>query len=352
VKVLQSSNYWVSGFSVRPSAEGKLDMFSNQNRPHPLLFLALCVALSTVAVPALAASRLRVVTTVAPLTDLVRQIGGDAISLHGLVPAGVNSHTFQPAPGDVQHLVQANLIVLNGLHLEVPIEKLARSSGKPGVAILKLGDHTIDRGEWVFDASFPEIQGHPNPHLWLNVAYAIIYTRLIRDQLIALDPDHQTVYHQHAADYVARLRQLDRCIATAIATIPSAQRTLLTYHDSWPYFARRYGMRVLGALQPANFFEPSPREVARMIDQIRQAKIQAIFGSRVFPSKVLEKIAAETEVRYVTALRDDVLPGQPGESGHSYIGMMLENVGTMVTALGGEAALLVPCTASLLHEAK
>ena len=82
--------------------------------------------------PGVVAAPLRVVTTVAPVTDMVRQVGGDALHVHGLVPAGVNSHTFQPAPSDVQYLAQADLIVLNGLHLEVPIEKLVRSSGKPG----------------------------------------------------------------------------------------------------------------------------------------------------------------------------------------------------------------------------
>jgi ABC-type Zn uptake system ZnuABC Zn-binding protein ZnuA len=319
-----------------------------------MLLSVLCIVLTLlsglVAFATATPSTLRVVTTVAPLTDMVQQVGGQAMQVHGLVPAGVNSHTFQPAPSDVQLLASADLVIMNGLHLEVAIEKLARSSGKPGLMLLKLGDHTISKGEWVFDFSFPEAQGHPNPHLWLNVDYAMQYVALIRDQLIALDAPKAAQYQTNATRYLDRLRQLDQCIATAIATIPPAQRRLLTYHDSWPYFARRYGMVVVGAIQPANFFEPTPRELARIVDQIRHTKVPAVFGSEVFPSKVLEKIAAETGVRYVTTLRDDVLPGNPGEARHSYVGMMSENVTTMVSALGGHSQEFATCVAPLLRE--
>ena len=318
----------------------------------PYATLAFYSAVCLIAAGGYAASPLRVVTTVAPLTDVVQQVGGSSIHLHGLVPAGVNSHTFQPAPSDVRYIADAGLVILNGLHLELPIEKLAHSSGKPGVRILKLGDRTIQQSQWLFDESFPRRQGHPNPHLWLNVAYVMTYVELIRDQLSSLDPDNARVYHDHATDYLRSLTQLDQCIMMAVETIPSQHRQLLTYHDSWPYFARRYGMTVLGAVQPAHFFEPSPRDVARVIDQLHATKVPAIFGSEVFPSAVLEKIAAETGVRYVSTLRDDVLPGQPGEAKHSYIGMMLDNVHTMVEALGGTPQTMTTCAMPLLRESE
>lgn len=291
----------------------------------------------------MAAASLRVVTTVAPLTDMVRQVGGEVLHVHGLVPEGVNSHTFQPAPGDVQYLAQADLVVLNGLALEIPIEKLIRSSGKPGVTVLRLGDQTISQAEWVFDFSFPKAQGHPNPHLWLNVDYAMRYVTLIRDHASALDRDNAAVYQRHAADYLSQLAHLDHCTAWAMSTLAPQQRKLLTYHDSWPYFARRYGLTIVGAVQPANFSEPVPREVARLIDQLRREKVPAVFGSEVFPSKVLQKIATEAGVRYVTTLRDDVLPGNPGETDHSYIGMMRHNVTVILEALGGTPAALTAC---------
>ena len=301
------------------------------------------VILGSGGLPGLAAAPLHVVTTVAPLTDMVKQVGGDTLYVYGLVPEGVNSHTFQPAPGDVQYLARADLVVLNGLHLEVPIEKLVRSSGKEGVTVVKLGEQTISEAEWVFDFSFPKAQGHPNPHLWLNVGYAMHYVTLIRDQVSALDRDHAAVYHRNAAGYLIQLAHLDYCITAAMRTLAPQQRKLLTYHDSWPYFAQRYGMTIVGAVQPANFAEPSPREMARLIDQLRREKVPAVFGSEVFPSKVLHKIASEAGVRYVTTLRDDVLPGAPDEADHSYIGMMRHNVMTMLEALGGTPATFATC---------
>ncbi len=142
-------------------------------------------------------------------------------------------------------------------------------------------------------------------------------------------------YQARAARYIGQLANLDRCIKAAMASIPARHRKLLTFYDSWPYFAKRYGMTVIGALQPASMTMPSARDIARMIQQIQQLNLPAIFGSAVFPSPVLEKIAAETSVQYVSTLRDDTLPGVPGDTRHSYIGMMLANAGTMAKALGG-----------------
>ncbi len=125
-----------------------------------------------------------------------------------------------------------------------------------------------------------------------------------------------------------------------MATIPPSQRKLVTYHDSFAYFAPRYGMQVVGAVQPADFKEPSGPEVAAIIDQLRREHVPAIFGSEVFPSTVLDEIGREAGVHYVTTLRDDDLPGNPDEPQHTYVGMMLEDVRTMVLALGGRPTAL------------
>jgi ABC-type Zn uptake system ZnuABC Zn-binding protein ZnuA len=174
----------------------------------------------------------------------------------------------------------------------------------------------------------------------MNPLYAARYAELVRDALVARDPPHATAYHERTSQYTQRLHELDRAIATAIATIPPGQRKLLTYHDSFAYFAPHYGLTVIGAIEPASFAEPSPREVARVIRQLQQEKLPAVFGSEVFPSKVLDQIAREAGVRFVATLRDDDLPGTPGAPQHSYIGMMLENVRTMATVLGGRADAL------------
>ena len=137
-----------------------------------------------------------------------------------------------------------------------------------------------------------------------------------------------------------KLEALDQAIKDGRETIPANNRRLLTYHDSWPYFARRYGFQVIGAVQPSDFADPSPKEVIRLIDQIRKEKVPAVFGSEVFPSPVLEQIAREGKSRYIDKLRDDELPGKPGDPAHSYIGMMIENMTIMFEALGGSAEAL------------
>lgn len=291
-------------------------------------------------VEAAQSQRLKILTTVAPLTNIVKNVGGPYIEVHGIIPGGTDSHTFEPAPSDVKHIVEADLIILNGLYLEVPTERLALANKPPQARIIKLGDQTIAPDEYVFDRSFPKAAGHPNPHLWMNPLYAARYAELVRDALVELDPANAAHYRQRTEQYTARLHALDRAIAEAVTTIPPRHRKLLTYHDSFAYFAPRYGFVVIGAIEPASFSEPSPRDVARVIQQLREEKVPAIFGSEVFPSKVLDQIAQEAEVQFVATLRDDDLPGAPGAPEHSYIGMMLENVRTIVTALGGRGDAL------------
>ncbi|MFQ5588051.1 MAG: metal ABC transporter substrate-binding protein, partial [Nitrospiria bacterium] len=273
-------------------------------------------------------------------TNLIRNVAGDQVNIQGIVPEGTNSHTFEPSPSDIKYLAAADLLIYNGLHLEIPTEKLAHANKKAGAVFVKLGDQTITKKEWQFDFSFPKSEGHPNPHLWLNVAHAMKYTELIRDALVARDPANKADYERRATAYLMRLVKLDKVIMTAMSTIPEKNRKLVTYHDSWAYFCPRYGCEVIGAIQPSSFADPSPREMARLIDQLKAAKVPAIFGSEVFPSKILNQIGKEAGVQFVSTLRDDDLPGKDGSPENTYIGMMLENVRTMATVLGGSAAAL------------
>jgi ABC-type Zn uptake system ZnuABC Zn-binding protein ZnuA len=300
----------------------------------------LAILLIGATAPAPQSTRLNVLTTVAPLTSIVKNVGGPFIELHGLIPGGTDSHTFEPRPSDIRYIVAADIIILNGLSLEVPTEKLALANQKPEARMVKLGDQTIAPKDYVFDRSFPKSAGHPNPHLWMNPLYAARYAELVRDALAELNPEHVTSYQERTRQFTQRLHELDRAIAAAVETIPPKHRKLLTYHDSFAYFAPRYGLTVIGAIEPASFSEPSPREVARVIRQLQQEKLPAVFGSEVFPSKVLDQIAREAGVQFIATLRDDDLPGTPGLPQHSYIGMMLENVRTIVTALGGRADAL------------
>jgi ABC-type Zn uptake system ZnuABC Zn-binding protein ZnuA len=304
------------------------------------LFFTTCGRQEEKPLPAKAKKKLNVVTTVAPITSIVENVAGDKIRLTGIIPEGINSHTFEPVPSDVKILAAADLLIVNGLDLEIPTLKLARANMKPDAAVLRIGDKTITDKEYIYDFSFPKDHGHPNPHLWLNPEHAMRYAALVRDELIRLDLENKSAYEANAAAFQKKLEALDQAIKESIKTIPEGNRRLLTYHDSWPYFARRYGFQIIGAVQPSDFSDPSPKEVKRLIDQIRKEKIPAVFGSEVFPSPVLEQIAREGKSRYIDKLRDDELPGRPGEAQHSYIGMMVENLSTMFEALGGSAEAL------------
>ena len=279
--------------------------------------------------------KLKVVSTVSPITSIVENIGGTRIQLEGLVPEGVNSHTFEPVPSAAKVLADADLIVLNGLFLEEPSLKMAEANKKAGAVILSIGEQAISREEQQFDFSFPESGGHPNPHLWPDPILALRYAEIVRDQLAGLDEANAEYYTKNLESFRDRVMELDRGITASVATVPEENRMLLTYHDSWAYFAARYGMTVLGAVQPSNFSEPSAREVAQLIDQVKDLNIPAVFGSEVFSSDVLEQIAKEAGATFVDQLADDDLPGAPGDPRHSYLGLMLQNMEVMIPALGG-----------------
>lgn len=284
--------------------------------------------------------KLNVVTTVAPISSIARNIGGTRIDLHGVIPDGTNSHTFEPAPSDAKILSQGDVIFVNGLDLELPTMDLAEANLRDGAEIVTLGDKTIAPDDYVFDFSFPKDKGHPNPHLWMNPANAKRYAEIIAETLSARDPDNAEYYAENLTRYSAALDALDAAIREAVQTVPEANRKLLTYHDSWAYWAPRYGFTVIGAAQPSDFSEPSPREVAALIDQIKAAGVPAVFGSEVFSSTVLEQIAREAGATYIDQLRDDEPPGEPHAPEHTYLGMMIRDMELMLPALGGNADAL------------
>jgi manganese/iron transport system substrate-binding protein len=286
--------------------------------------------------------KLDVATTVAPISSIARNVGGDRIRLHGIIPDATNSHTFEPAPSDAQTLAKADLIVVNGLHLEQPTLDLAEASKAASTPVKMLGDATITRDEWLFDFSFPESAGDPNPHLWMDVVYAKRYAELMRDWFSEADPPNASAYAANTAAFTKRLDQLDGMIRSAVATVPAQNHKLLTYHDSWAYWAREYGFTVIGAVQASDFSDPSPQEVARLIQQIRDEHVPAVFGSEVFPSPVLEQIARESGATFIDALRDDEPPGPANDPGHTYVGMLKKDMQVMIGALGGDASIFDP----------
>ena len=287
-----------------------------------------------------AGGKLRVVTTVSPITSIVENIGGDRIALEGVVPEGVNSHVFEPQPSLARVLADADLIIANGLFLEEPTLDLAAANKRDDTPVLLLGDRAIGRERWQFDFSFPESGGHPNPHLWPDPALGLRYAELTREQLAALDPDNAGYYGDNLELFRQRINAMDAAIREAVASVPPENRKLITYHDSWAYFAVAYGLEVIGAVQPSDFAEPSAREVADIIDQVRELGLPVVFGSAEFSSDVLETIAGETDAVFIDELADDDLPGGPGDAEHSYLGLVRQNMRIMIPALGGDASAL------------
>jgi ABC-type Zn uptake system ZnuABC Zn-binding protein ZnuA len=281
------------------------------------------------------------VTTVAPITSLVAQVVGDAgADIVGLVPEGTNSHTFEPPPSAAAVLEQADVVFMNGLVLEEPTKELAQANMQQTAALCELGTAILPESEWLFDFSFPKEGGKPNPHLWTNPPMAKQYAAIVLDVLLQLDPLNADTYQRNFDVLAQQIDELDAAMMTATATIPPEARLLLTYHDAYAYFAKHYGWTVVGAIQPSSFEEPTPKDVADLIAQIREKKVRAIFGSEVFPSSVLDQIGAETDTRYIDVLRDDDLPGVAGDSAHSWQGLMVFNFITMLEALGGDASAL------------
>ena len=284
--------------------------------------------------------RLQVATTVAPLTSIVANIGGERVDITGIVPEGTNSHTFEPKPSVAELLASVDVVYLNGLVLEEPTKELAEANLREGAEVVELGSLAIDEEDYLYDFSFPEEEGKPNPHLWTDPTYALEYARIVAEDLSERDPEGADDYQANLEAFTAIVDELDAAMREAFATIPPGNKKLLTYHDAYAYFAETYDWEVIGAIQVSDFEDPTPREVGALIEQVEETGVPAIFGSEVFPSPVLEQIGEEAGVEYVDVLRDDDLPEEPGDDRHSWLGLMVFDYITMTEALGGDASAL------------
>lgn len=285
------------------------------------------------------ADRLVVATTVSPITSIAASVIGDRAEIRGIVPEGTNSHTFEPSPSVSEILSGADVVFANGLQLEEPTLALARDVASDA-EIVELGDRIVSPDEYLYDFSFPEEAGRPNPHLWTDPGLAKEYARHIEVTMAEVDPANAEEYRINRTAFDGMMDEFDAALRTALDTVPVENRKLLTYHDAYAYWAQTYGWDVIGAIQPSDFGEPTARDVAHLIDQVRDTGVPAIFGSEVFPSPVLEQIADEAGAVYVDDLRDDDLPGEPGDPEHSYVGLMRFDYVTVVNALGGDASAL------------
>jgi manganese/iron transport system substrate-binding protein len=270
-----------------------------------------------------AGGQVRVVTSLALFADFIQHVGGDRVQITALVPADADPHTYEPAPAKVKDVTKADLVVINGLGLEQTLHDLIYNNVRGGVPIVQMSD------------GLPVLAGNPqegetgNPHLWLNVQYAMRYVESIRDGLIAADPEGADAYRANAAAYLTELDALDKETTAAIETIPPERRKLVTLHDAYPYLAQRYGLEVVGVVVASEGREPSAQDLAKLADQIRAQHVPAVFAEPEFNPQLVETVAQEAGVQVRTLLSD----AYAGDV-HSYVELIRFDVQQLVEGLG------------------
>ena len=268
--------------------------------------------------------RIQVVTTSSVFADLARNVGGERVAVTSLVPKGLDIHTYQVTPADLRAVASADLFVMNGLGLDDWLEKTIRSAGN-GAPILKLA---VDLpGVILLPGDTPETQ---NPHLWMDVSNGIAYATRIADALKFADPAHVADIDLSAMAYAAKLADLDAWVRVQIVTIPEANRRFVLFHDALPYFARAYGLTIVGVAVEAPGQDPSAGEIAALIDRIKATGVKAIFSEAQFPTALVDQIARETGARAVANLYDDTLGDDPV---NSYEALIRWDVDHLVAAL-------------------
>jgi manganese/iron transport system substrate-binding protein len=266
--------------------------------------------------PTPAPDAINVVATTSVLADLVRQVGGTHVDVASLVPPGGEVHTFDPTPADIARVADADLVFTNGLGLDDWVADLARDSGSRA-PIIALGEKL-------------DGVGAVNPHLWMDVRNAIRYVEQIGARLAAVDAAHAGEYEAGAASYDERLTALDDSAREQIGAIPAEGRKVVSFHDAFPYFAKAYGLEIVGTVVDAPGQDPSAGEIADLIDAIRASGATALFGEAQFNPQLAQTIAEEAGIVVVTDLYTDSLGEPPADT---YEGMIRWDVERVVEAL-------------------
>jgi zinc/manganese transport system substrate-binding protein/manganese/iron transport system substrate-binding protein len=273
-----------------------------------------------------AGTPLRVVATTTVFADLVRQIGGSAVDVRSLVPKGGEVHTFDPTPADVGRVAAAGLIVVNGLGLDDWLTALARDAGT-AAPIVRLGENLPGASYLAGDDG-----AAGNPHLWLDVTYAIGYVDRIQAALEAADPTQAAAFRAAATAYKARLMALDGDIRARLGSLPAADRNVVSFHDAFPYFARAYGLTIVGSVVASPGQDPSAGSIADLVAAVRANGVHLILAEAQFSPKLAATIAGETGATVVTDLYTDSVGDAPADT---YEGMMRSNLERILGALPG-----------------
>jgi zinc/manganese transport system substrate-binding protein len=284
---------------------------------------ALCAAAATLmpVIPLRAQEKIQIVASFSILGDFARNVGGDRVNVTTLVGPNSDVHVYTPGPADAKKIADAKLVIINGLGLEGWLPRLVQSSGSKatvvtatsGIAPRKLG----------FDA---------DPHAWQAVVNAKIYVANIRDALVAADQTSAAAYRANADAYLTKLDALDREVRDAVTQIAQARRKVISTHDAFGYFAAAYGIAFIAPQGVSTESEPSARDIAAIITQIRAAKIPAVFLENISDPRLMRRISAETGARIGGTLVSDGLTAENGDA-PTYIDMVRHNIKALTSAL-------------------
>ena len=290
--------------------------------------IAALIALLVPAPQAVAQSKTKVVATFSILADIVSNVGGDRVEVTSLVGANSDAHVYNPSPADARKLADARVVFVNGLGFEGWLERLVKASGtKAPTVVASKGIKPLERA-----ASGGHSHGRVDPHAWQSVANVKVYATNVRDGLIAADPAGKATYDANAAAYLEKLDALDKEVRDAVAKIPAERRRVLTTHDSFGYFAAAYGIEMVAPQGVSTESEPSAKDVAALITQIKNKKISGVFMENVTDPRLIQRISAETGAKGGGTLYSDALTDPKGPA-PTYIDLIQHNIRTLSQAL-------------------
>jgi zinc/manganese transport system substrate-binding protein len=252
------------------------------------------------------------------VADLVRQVGGERVNVRSIVALSQDPHDFEPTPNDVRRVMKAQLIVINGLGFEPWADRFLKVANFAGERLV------ASRGVKALS-----VRGAVDPHAWQDVENVKLYIANIREALTKVDPRGASDYARNASLYDRELDALHREIKAAFASIPKERRKIITSHDAFSYFGDAYDVVFVAPQGVSSIAEPSARDVARIIQQIREERIRAIFLENALPQRLAHQISSETGVKIAGKLYADVL----GDNILTYAQMMRHNYKAILTAL-------------------
>ena len=291
-----------------------------------------------------AAADYTVIATTSVFADLAQLALGDNVTIETIIPAGVDVHTFEPSPADAQKLAGADLIVMNGLGLDEWALSLLEAAGKSEEDVLELAEGIDESNAWVYlegeehdeeegkeEAEEGEEHGHggSDPHIWLDPKGAAIYVDRIAARVAAELPERAAEIESARDAGLAEIAALDEELRVGFAAVDASARKIVTFHDAFGYFARAYGIEIVGVAVEAPGQEPSAKEIAALIDAIKAAGVTSVFSEAQFPSKVLDQVAAETGATVLGNLYSDALGDAPA---NSYLGAMRANASAILAS--------------------